>query len=903
MSIKKIIDKVIEENKIDRKTCHEYKGKYFYVILLERSGGTVIPNRFIRKGFDHPALFIFKTNKKGTLFGWYSILEFEIMNRKVYQASDELIIDNSVLTPVEEFNEQQAIAMINGTYYDLHDKYLDIYSIGETIVAIYRDRFTGMRCRKTIRGFDWYFYIEKKDYNKMMSVLAETNFDRVITKTEVSGEFLRVYCRNFSSTPWTKEKQGDPAYMIVGKLNGRIQTYEADISLSERYMIDNHIMVDTDVKILYYDIETDDSTRQIDMDHNPILSIGAVDSDGNEFFKVSSNEEELIKWWMLLSKDYDIYIGYNCYNFDAPYIQTRGKMHGCYWAPNYKPWRAGHIDMMKRIIGSYGKFTDIRSFSLESVSQYFLGRGKVQHEEKIIELFHNNRTKLKQYNLTDCRLLKELDEVLGVSRLMVAMCGWTGCFPTIFKQTTNMSGISVARMLDIFILRLAKDKHIHYPTVIWADEKEEGPKFEGAYVMEPVPGLYDNVHIFDFKSLYPTIIWSWKISPENVRKDKRTKEELIESANNIYFYKNREALFPMLIEQLLHARKEYRKIMTQYTEGSTEYKKYDVMQQVAKELTNSMYGALGQRGSRYFDFEVASAVTAAGRYLIKKGRDIVNDRGLKVIYGDTDSMFVVGIDGDPSELARDVTTALNENIRETFGVDKSIIELQYDKKFNRFISVAMKNYAGVREGKDKPDIKGLDCVKKSTISIAKREQEQLLYELLKKNYPLHYYQEKIRKLKEDFYNTKPSIEDIVQKTSISKHPDKLKTLQPHARVAKQLIEQKREFYIGMQIPYIITDKKGKGVVHVDDFTGAFDREYYWERLYVPLARVLSACFPTFDWGVYKDKKPRAIRKIAPPREEVKRGRFLVKKKVGKFILKQKKTRFVIKKTEHNQLFV
>jgi hypothetical protein len=71
----------------------------------------------------------------------------------------------------------------------------------------------------------------------------------------------------------------------------------------------------------------------------------------------------------------------------------------------------------------------------------------------------------------------------------------------------------------------------------------------------------------------------------------------------------------------------------------------------------------------------------------------------------------------------------------------------------------------------------------------------------------------------------------------------------------------------------------------------------------PLARVLSACFPTFDWGVYKDKKPRAIRKITPPREEVKRGRFLVKKKVGKFILKQKKTRFVIKKTEHNQLFV
>jgi len=217
----------------------------------------------------------------------------------------------------------------------------------------------------------------------------------------------------------------------------------------------------------------------------------------------------------------------------------------------------------------------------------------------------------------------------------------------------------------------------------------------------------------------------------------------------------------------------------------------------------------------------------------------------------------------------------------------------------------MKNYAGIKEGKDKPDIKGLDCVKKSTIAIAKREQETMLYELLKKDYPLSYYVDKVEKLKHTFYTTQPHVDDIVQKTSISKHPDQLKTLQPHARVAKQLIEEKREFYVGMQIPYVITDKTGKGVVHVDDYTGEFDRDYYWERLSVPLTRVLAVCFPSFDWGVYgKEKKKRTPRVTKNPKAE--KIKPLEKKesevKRGRFILKPKVSRFVIKKNEHNQLF-
>jgi len=893
--IKKEIDAVIAKDRINKVSSHEYKGYIYNIVLLEREGGTVIPERFVRGGISEPTLFIFKTRKKGLMYGWYNILHAEIINKKKMFDSDDLIIDDYVLANLDKFNEDQAKAIVIGNYYDLHDKYLDMYSIGEAAIAIYRDRFTGMRCRRTILGFKWYFYIGKKDYDKMVSILSETNHDRMIVQTEISGEYMKIYCKNFSKTLWDRDCSGDPAYIIKEKLKGRIPTFEADLTLSERYMIDNHVKVDIDVKILYYDIETDDSTRKIDMDMNSILSIGAVDNKGNKFFKASSNEDELLRWWFNVCKDYDIYVGYNSYNFDAPYIQTRAKLHRQVWGPSYKPWRAGHIDMMRRIIGSYGRFGTIRSFSLENVSQHFLGRGKVKHEEKIIELFTNNRAKLKKYNLMDCELLRELDELLGVTRLMVAMCGWTGCFPTIFKPTKNISGISVSRLLDIFILRMAKDKGVHYPTVWWDDRT--GDKFEGAYVMEPEPGIYSDVHIFDFKSLYPTIIWSWNISPENVRKDRRTKETLIESANGIYFYKDREAIFPSIVEQLMNARKEYRKIMGTYAEKSPEYNKYNVMQQVAKELTNSLYGALGQRGSRYFDFDVAGSVTAAGRFLIKKTKEILDNEGMRVIYIDTDSVFVTGMECGHEKLCEDINERLHDVIRNEFNVGNSIIELEYEKKFNRFISIAMKNYAGIREGQTEADIKGLDCVKKSTIEIAKREQKTMIYQLLSEDYPLSFYKQHIEKLKKAFFNHQPHVDEIVQRTSISKHPKDLKTLQPHARVALQLIEEQREFYIGMQIPYVITDKKGKGVVHLDDYDGTFDREYYWDRLYTPLVRILAVCFPSFDWSVYgKVKKPKA-----KARKEIKKkSGFVVKEKVSGFKVKQ--SGFVIKQTEHNQLF-
>jgi len=870
-----LIKSIIEEKKTNTLKTYTFEGKVFQVIFWDEFGIPFVPETY-SKPRRIPLLMIWKCGGE-ILHNWHNILRFIWINS--YRPGEETktgvsgyFIERYYVKDISHFNAEQALAILDGSYRKIHTKFSDIFSDNQIVFLTYRDAFDGLRYKMVKRGVEWYFYVKSADVPKMLEVLGEISYREQVKRIEPVGEWTRVYTDNIDSKDWNdaKKKKADPARVIREYLRGRVNTYEADVSVSKRYAVDNNIKIETDLKILYFDIETDDSTKQIDMERNPILSIGAVDSDGNEHWKSTKNEKELIAWWMHCSLHYDLIIGYNSYNFDVDYIFTRGKMYNLYWHPIQPKYRIGHIDMMKRMIATFGRHSILRSYALDYVSKHFLGEGKVEYEGKIIDLFNNNRKKLKEYNLNDCWLLKRLDEKLGVSKLMVEMCNKTGSFITLFKPTRSAVSMHVAELLDMYILRTAKEKDIHYPTAFWDSEK--GKKFEGGYVMEPVPGIYRDVYVFDFKSLYPSIIWTFKISPENLSinmsetsHEHEEADKLIKTPNDTYFHKNEEAIFPYLVNQLMDERKRYKKLMMEQEEGTPEYEKFDVMQKVSKEICNAMYGAMGQRGSRYFDFNIAGSVTAVGRYLIKKTREILETKGYKVVYGDTDSVFVTDLHKNPNELAQEINKDLDVVIKREFNVDNSMIEIEYETKYKKFISIKMKNYSGLKceSGGHLVDIvaiKGLDCVRRTTIKLAREKQKELLTSLLRTDKPISYYINWIKQLKEDFYGREPDVEDIVIKTAISKSPYEYKNEPPHVRVAKQLIKQKREFYVGMQIPYIISDKATKAVVHLDDYDGHFDRNYYWERIFTPLNRLLSVCYPTYDWKTnHGPNKTRTVR--------------------------------------------
>jgi DNA polymerase I len=65
-----------------------------------------------------------------------------------------------------------------------------------------------------------------------------------------------------------------------------------------------------------------------------------------------------------------------------------------------------------------------------------------------------------------------------------------------------------------------------------------------------------------------------------------------------------------------------------------------VKQLALKVLINGGYGVFGSQYFKYYDPRVAELITAYGRYMISKMKDIAQNMGFEIVYGDTDSLFL-----------------------------------------------------------------------------------------------------------------------------------------------------------------------------------------------------------------------------------------------------------------------
>lgn len=188
-----------------------------------------------------------------------------------------------------------------------------------------------------------------------------------------------------------------------------------------------------------------------------------------------------------------------------------------------------------------------------------------------------------------------------------------------------------------------------------------GLEFEGAYVKEPVPGVYEWIYDLDLTSMYPSIIMSLNISPETLVgkvydwdstefvKDKNSentyevwefnearmktlsrdglKQHLEENnysiaANGAFYRNDIRGLIPSILEEWFSLRQEYKATRNKWRhsddEGSDEKAEfYDKLQHVHKILINSVYGVLGLPSFRFYNIYNAEAVTATGQLLIK----------------------------------------------------------------------------------------------------------------------------------------------------------------------------------------------------------------------------------------------------------------------------------------------
>ena len=596
----------------------------------------------------------------------------------------------------------------------------------------------------------------------------------------------------------------------------------------------------TRLSMLVLDIET------LGFD-GPLLSI-AVAGHGGEHVWVRGDssvpdEAALLRRFLahVAEVDPDVLAGWNVVEFDLLYLEQkaaslripfalgRGGERATVLRPRspQQPHiaRVGGRVVLDGIAMLRAATFSFESFRLDDVARELLGRGKKidEHADPVAEierLFNEDRDGLAAYNLEDCRLALEIFDHADLVGFAMERQALTGL-------PLDRQGGSAAAFDNLYLPRLHRAGYVA-PDV--GDARDFSPS-PGGWVMDSVPGLYDNVLVLDFKSLYPSIIRTFAVDPLGLA---NPGDEPIPGFEGATFAREGHIL-PGIIEALWSARQE------------AKARKDAARSRAIKILMNSFYGVLGSPGCRFFDQRLASSITLRGHEIIQRSREWIEARGLKVIYGDTDSLFVHVGERDSAACARvgaELATELNAfwggELDKTLGLT-SHLELEFETHFHRFLMPTMrgsdegskKRYAGtLGPGLDAPlVIKGLEAVRTDWTPLARRFQRELLARVFAGEPWRDWMAALARSVRAGELD-----EELVYRKRIRRGLDEYeRNVPPHIQAARKLGKSVRE------IRYVITSRGPEPVALPH---GRLDYDHYLTRQLAPAADGILAFLDT-----------------------------------------------------------
>ena len=492
-------------------------------------------------------------------------------------------------------------------------------------------RSAGKKKVDVIRDFEWYFYILGRDKEKFRPV---AKFCKKIEKHD--NDYLKVYCDNDDLNRFDLEKGKIDNKTIVIRhcLQHAIPTFEADHGAWKRYLIDEGMEIDPKPILTMLDIETRDDQDGIMIGRDQILSFAAC-INGKAYFYCDDDERKVLLKIRDCFEYSDIICGWNSEFFDIPYILARFQVHGIQYYKN----NIIHFDLMEIFKKRY-KFSDqdaLTNFNLEYICQLFLGKGKIKHAEKIYWLFKNDRKRLCEYNKQDVLLLHELNEKLGIMDLNINTC---------VESHTPYRYYYISELVDNYILQEAKTLNRIMPSNMWKLENKDGSsdkqKYQGSVVFGIIPGIYDDVSVYDLNSQYPNTIITFNIGLDTKIDDITNLDtnSYIKTINGCYFRNDIKSINAIVAEKLLKIRQSIKDEMKLHDKNSMEYKVLNNRSDVIKVLGNSQYGALGSQYTRYYSLECSEAITLSSQYILKWMHKYLTINGNRIIAGDTDSLFV-----------------------------------------------------------------------------------------------------------------------------------------------------------------------------------------------------------------------------------------------------------------------
>ena len=727
------------------------------------------------------------------------------------------------------------------------------------------------------------FFIRQQDIAEAENIFANTA--GLHNKFEIKPLDLKDFKFNLMAAVYFSSQQ--TFYRARDLLQQhKLNIYESDVRPAERYLTERfitgpvnlhnpnnkNILINPPIKPAEYepslslmslDIETsydsDDlySIAYIFADIKRVIMIGSGNSSDNKpDIKFVENEHQLLTTFINAVAEHnpDVFIGWNVINFDFRFLQKKAEQlkipltigrnkTAIKWRQSqtesdhyflYIPGRVvlDGIDTLKSATWQFP------SFALDYVANALLKRGKLisqnnNHDplykaKEIKRQFQEDKLSLAKYNLEDCQLVIDIFEKAELIHFAIERSRLTGL-------EMDRVGGSVAAFDNLYLPRLHRKGFIA-PNI---GDYDNGNTAPGGYVMDSKPGLFESVLVLDYKSLYPSIIRTFRVDPyARIAAKSLPEADTIPGYDGASFAKH-EHILPDIIADLWQAR------------DLAKQQNNKALSQAIKIIMNSFYGVLGTPGCRIHDARLTSSITKRSHDIIKQTVTLINQNGYDVIYGDTDSVFVSLNDSmtnsEADKIGQQLISIINQHWKTQLRQDYDIscyLEMEYETHFKRFFMPTIrgsekgskKRYAGIVSSghNEKIVFKGLENVRTDWTQLARDFQQTLYMKIFK----AEAYEEFIRETVKKLNNSELDPLLIYRKRLRQKLQLYTKNIPPHAKAAIKAEEHFTQHKMPSRyknkgwIEYVMTVN---GPETLECQTSRLDYDHYIEKQLTPVA--------------------------------------------------------------------
>ncbi|MBI4021261.1 MAG: hypothetical protein HY369_03390 [Candidatus Aenigmarchaeota archaeon] len=659
-------------------------------------------------------------------------------------------------------------------------------------------------------------------------------------------------------------------------------TVAVDLTLAAKKLAPLNREADAPLKTLAFDIEcvSIQPGDAPDARRDPVIMISLACSPAHEGeqaivlatrpgpgVRYCESEKALLEEFISFIKAYDpdIVTGFNCNNFDFPYLLERmeknevrpifgrcatKRVMARKVAGRFKVTMAGRV-----IVDSFEivkKDFSLQRYNLDSVADRLLGKKKVGVKHSEIERLWKGPAqdyhRLVEYSRVDAELALELVTKLN---LLDKYAGISKIAGTLLQDT--LEGGETTRIEHVLLRAFNKEGYVFpcKPNDRQVAEREaiKQKGFEGGYVIEPVRKLHANVVVLDFKSMYPSIIRSFNICPTTLSPDGDHQSPW---GARFLAKEKRQGIIPRILEELMNERQVVKKKLR--VAAGPERRVLYAKQWGLKILANAFYGYLGYTRARVFNIDVANSITSYGREIIKKTADrITREFGYEVVYGDTDSVFVV-IPGDVDVMAAKATEVAGAVTKSLPGV----MELEFEKIFMRFLPLSKKRYAAwkfvpaLKEGaagwEDGIETKGIETVRRDWCPLVGETLQDVIQLILKQD-DVKGAVQLFKGIITSLVNGNIPVQKLVVTKTMTKSARHYLGVQPHIELVKKMQARSPQEApgIGDRVAYVIVkgtellSKRAEDPGFVAENGLQIDSQYYIEnQLLPPLERIFAS---------------------------------------------------------------